>query len=813
MISDQSLYCLADRFDSLPPTFWNPSWSVSFDYLDVPGMESSGQGIWRRHLVNNFANLPDGWKIHISSNVSDAPQILDIVADICIENGVSFKHLTSTAILAAFSSKWAPRSVAGKFAVLYPPPQCVFDIAQKLHDALPQRSGPYILSDFEWSEGSSVFLRWGAFRRRTAWTPEGRRTLMITDELGTREDIRHIPANSESLPPTARDATKTFAHPPLLNFHAEITEALQITASGGVYGGTSNGYPVIVKEARGGIDVRPGQYSSTDRLKQENRTLKALEGVVGVPQLFETTEIADNIYTVMTRLEGIPLRSWVASNHPLLHGQSDPSVLAGYMKKCERISSNLHTVLASIHACNVAHRDLHPGNVLVTNDFSTSVIDFETAGDLDDLDDPPNGCPGFIFSSLSGRARDEACLDAIAHWMLNPGWTGTVHLDSETAMALVKMTRTIYGHTASAACDSIESRISSLSSAPPKFISAEGNWIESRLADVDRPVPLSPRSGRGSLARLGLASGLGGCLLAASDSARARRLPSWRKSTLNIDSDDPGLWDGWAGIAVCAHLLGDSELATEAMQRSLRTSHGCTDLSLSSGLAGIMLAALEVGDLETAFDISARIEAYFREGVHFSSPGLESGASGVARALRSLSLLSESSSNLLDVAREICEEDLRACVSSPDGMSSQIRSGRRLLPYLGTGGVGVAVALAELGAPEADWQPLAAPASWPIVLSGGISEGRSGFMAGLLWLSAATGIDVSSKVQAQRERMEGHLVRTPDGLALTGEGGARIAGDLYSGTSGWIALESALNGSDDTAWRALNLLFGGRYDK
>lgn len=70
MISGQSLYCLADRFDSLPPTFWNPSWSVSFDYLDVPGMESSGQGIWRRHLVNNFANLPDDWKIHISSSVS-----------------------------------------------------------------------------------------------------------------------------------------------------------------------------------------------------------------------------------------------------------------------------------------------------------------------------------------------------------------------------------------------------------------------------------------------------------------------------------------------------------------------------------------------------------------------------------------------------------------------------------------------------------------------------------------------------------------------------------------------------------------------
>ena len=810
MISAQSMYCLADRVDSLPPMEWTPDWSNSFGERTIPGLRTSRQSIWLRHLADGFEDLPDGWKIHISSGIKEAPLVLETVTEICVENGVSFKHLISTAVLAAFTSKWAPRSAAGKFAVIYPPPHRAFELAQQLHEALPQRSGPFILSDFEWSEGSSVFMRWGAFQRKTAWTPEGRRILLLEDELGTREDVRRVPASLDALPPTAREAASAFACPPLLTLDAKVTEALQFTASGGVYGGTSNGRPVIVKEARGGIDARPGQCPSPDRLRHESRVLTALEGLEGIPRVIETTEIGGNAYTVMTRLNGRPLRSWVASEHPLLHGESDADALTRYARRCAEMSSRLSAVIASVHARGIAHRDLHPGNVLVSGEGAVAVIDFETAGPLDDRTEPQNGCPGFIFSEASGRERDEASLDTISHWMLNPAWAGAVHLDSASALAVIETTRNAFGPSAAAVCDSAEARLPLLASSLPEPSPAEGNWAESRLSDLNRSVPLSPRSGRGALAVHGLASGVGGCLLGVSDSARSLRAPLWRKSVLDVDSDDPGLWDGWAGIAVCAHLLGDPELAATALQRSLSASSACTDLTLSSGLAGVMQASLTLGDSKAAFEIAARIESCYRGGSRFPFPGLESGASGVARALRSLASTPGCPPGVLALAREICEEDQLACVLSPDGQSAQIRSGRRLLPYLGTGGLGVAVALAELGAPASEWEPLAAPASWPIVLDGGVSEGRSGLTAGLLWLSAATGADVSSAVRLQRRLMSCHLVRSPDGLALAGEGGARITGDLRSGTSGWLAVESALDGRGNAAWQALCVLFGGR---
>lgn len=812
-MTTDSLYTFAHPLDSFPPEKWEPKWSVSFESREFPNYRSSIQNIWKVHLSPDFEELPDGWKIHISSDVENASSIFDTVSRLCVENKISFKHLRSTALVAAMSSKWVPRSASGKFMALYPRPEAVVEIADMLDGCLPSRCGPYVLSDFEWKGGSSVFLRWGAFKRRTTWTSSGRRVPLVSDELGLREDLRSVPANVEALPDSARQVVEKCAQPPRFDLDVDLQRAFQLTSAGGVYAGTSNGVSVVVKEARGGIDRHPGQQPAATRLKHEAQYLKRLQEINETPRFIDSKVIADNVYLVASHLPGMPLRSWVSTRHPLLHGESSEQDLNKYRMDCLHIADSLRNLVSRIHNKDVAHRDIHPGNILVTDDLNVGLIDFEQASALADASKPPNGCPGFMVSQMQAHARDEVAVDLISLWLLNPTWGGEIHLDSRCAAAAIDLTENLFPSKDSKSdCIYAVARknIDLIARAKVDKNLYGRDWVENRFAKTGTEMPLDARGGQSDLASLGLASGVGGCLLHLNISEHPDLASAWSEKVSKISWNDPGLWYGWSGVAVCAHWMGDAELAELSLNQALDSVSSCTDLSLSTGLAGILVASLELGAINAALDIIPKIVDLRLQTIESRIPGIAKGGSGIARALMSARAIGDgTASELHSAATLFCNEDLRHVVPDPSG-SCQLRVGKRLLPYLGTGGVGVALAMAELGMEEAHWSPLLRPATWPLVLRGGVHEGRAGLIAALLWANEMTGLDVSQAVRDQVARMQVHLVGTPEGSALAGSGGNRICGDLLVGTAGWSAVEEATQGHLRGSMQALRLLFGGR---
>ncbi|MFD0349884.1 hypothetical protein ACFQ0M_35380 [Kitasatospora aburaviensis] len=118
--------------------------------------------------------IPDqGWKIHVSSCIETAEEVLETVHAYCLRERITFKFLRGLPILQVQNSKYAPRGSSGKFCTLYPVDDA--ELERCLHGLgrlLAGRKGPYILSDLRWADGP-LYLRYGGFAERYCRNEQG----------------------------------------------------------------------------------------------------------------------------------------------------------------------------------------------------------------------------------------------------------------------------------------------------------------------------------------------------------------------------------------------------------------------------------------------------------------------------------------------------------------------------------------------------------------------------------------------------------------------------------------------------------------
>lgn len=110
---------------------------------------------------------PQGWKIHITSTIYDAQNVLYDVAEYLFVKSISFKYLSSRTCFIQANGKYADRLESGKFITIYPSSEHIF--IQLLKDlktiVCKYDDGPYILTDKQW-QNSNVFFRYGALKPR-----------------------------------------------------------------------------------------------------------------------------------------------------------------------------------------------------------------------------------------------------------------------------------------------------------------------------------------------------------------------------------------------------------------------------------------------------------------------------------------------------------------------------------------------------------------------------------------------------------------------------------------------------------------------
>ncbi|MFE7133455.1 class III lanthionine synthetase LanKC [Streptomyces sp. NPDC057638] len=803
-----------------------------------------------------LSGVEQGWKIHVSATQANADKVLEIVAGHCLDTGVAFKHLGTRRVLEAMNSKYAPRAGSGKFIAIYPRDEAEFErCATELAERLAGMDGPYVLTDCRWGEGP-VYFRYGAFTERWCWTEDGAQVLALTGADGTpvpdrRQPFFQVP-DGVSVPAVLQPHIDRRAAPSG-DIDYTIDEVLHFSNGGGVYGAVrrSDGRRVILKEARPHAGTTTDGGDAVVRLGNEERILRLLQEVPGVPEAHESFTFGGHRMLAMERMEGMTLQRWLTLNHPVVNwATSTPGAIRDYTRRAEGAHAAIAALLRRLHTEGVVFGDLHPGNILIEEDratdgpnggesvFRIAFVDFEMAFPAGEPVRPVLGFPGFTAREKTGTDVDEHSLAVLHLWFYLPT-TSLLNICPAKAETLIAEAERIFAPPPEFG-ESLRSVILSERDVPR---SARARRVTARAgAALDGPDP-DWTAVRDSLARAihatatpgradrlfpgdplqfstapgSFAHGAAGVLWAltmAGDPFRTERpaYEEWLVRSARAQHIRPGFYDGAHGVAHVLDLLGRRAEADELIERHRAQLEEVTDVSLHSGLAGIGLNLLHLADgpghpyRAAALAIGERLSAAVHDGRPHgidtvagetgTRAGLLRGWSGVALFLLRL-YETTGDKRRLETALAAVHRDLDLCVEKPGGVL-HVDGGYRALTYLEIGAGGIAL-VADLLA-DATGDPrvtgalpgLARAARAPYVLESQLFNGR----AGLLAVSHAvrhhlSGVD-ADPVAEHLAHLHWNALAYDGHVAFPGRDSLRLSMDLATGNAGVLAVLSSL---------------------
>ncbi|MFD5559178.1 class III lanthionine synthetase LanKC [Kitasatospora griseola] len=769
--------------------------------------------------------LPEqGWKIHVSACLDNAPWILDVVRAHCFEHGVAFKFLRSPALVQTQNAKYASRGSSGKFMTLYPADEAQLErCLTELDDALAGAPGPYVLSDLRWRRGP-LYLRYGAFTEQWCRNEEGELVLALREPSGVlRPDVRRAAFDLPSwapVPAVLAEAVAGAGRSSVDDFPFAVERALHFSNGGGIYLARRAGSDeqVVLKEGRpfAGLDQR-GE-DAVQRLVREQRILERLAGLDAVPAVLGDLTAWEHRFLVQEYVAGEGLHHWFGRRFPLVHPEADEAAVAAYREEATAVLDAVERALHAIHGRGIVFGDLHPRNLIVRDDGSVVFIDFELASPVDEFVRPALGAAGFAApAGLTGFEVDEHALRALRLWAFLPLLPLTV-LHPAKGAALARSARKRFelpdGYLPEADAPEGEQ----LAAVEGLFGEGQGGWP--RLRDglvaaiaasatperADRLFPGDPAQFTHD--GLGLSYGAAGVLWALHTVGADvdPRHVRWLLDAVERQPCRPGLFVGAHGTAWVLDRLGHRDSALDLLRRLDKDEAPGAGADLSAGLAGIGLAQLHFartscdrGLLAAAAASADRAVAALRLGEPAPAtarPGLLHGASGTALLL--VRLFEECDNPvLLDLARAALDQDLARCVTAEDG-TLQVDDGSRVLPYLESGSAGIAAVAHALlrHRPDpalAEQVVLIRAAAEPeFIVQPGLFNGRAGLIA-LLGLDTGPDDDL---IDRHVRRLAWHVLPRNGRPAFPGEQLLRLSMDLATGTAGVLtALASVYDGS------------------
>ncbi|MBA3524050.1 MAG: lantipeptide synthetase, partial [Geodermatophilaceae bacterium] len=280
-------FCLAD------PLFYDDPARARDDDVDFaaahlplpPGWRSVEFEDWLAYGPPGQEHLPtQGWKLHISTTVEGAAEVLSIVRAYCLGHDLAFKFVRSAQLLLLANGKYAHRGSSGKFVTLYPADDAAFErVATDLDTLLGGRPGPYILSDLRLGAGP-VYVRYGGFTDRWCIGPDGELVPAIEAPGGglvpdRRGATFHLPSWVE-LPRFLQPHVDARAAMTVVDLPYRIVRPLHFSNGGGVYLAEEieGGRTVVLKEARPHAGLAMDGSDAVARLHRERDMLGLLAG-------------------------------------------------------------------------------------------------------------------------------------------------------------------------------------------------------------------------------------------------------------------------------------------------------------------------------------------------------------------------------------------------------------------------------------------------------------------------------------------------------------------------------------------------------
>ncbi|GII01395.1 class III lanthionine synthetase LanKC [Planobispora takensis] len=696
------------------------------------GWDRRSHGVWTMWTPPRAVSADQGWKVHVCSSLENAQAVLDIVAGVCAELSIPFKHVSGSRFFLWLHHKHGPRTQSGKFCALYPPTRRIaHDLLVKLEDRLAGFAGPYILTDRRFGSSSSVAYRYGSFRERHRLRPDGTRQATMLDPGG-----REIPDERRptfTLPPGVADP---FAPEPAAGAGGPVTfggytfeAVVQHSNAGGAYlARTADGRRVFVKEARAHNGYWWDGCDAQTLLAQEHRTLRDLHELSpGIcPEPIGVFAHWENSYLVSELVPGRTLAKWAVANQPNIRIGLPPEAFAGYYRRCLAILDRLKKIVSTLHELGYAFVDLNPRNVLIDEDEGVRLVDFEAACRIGAVA-RPMGAPGFMppealdrrsLAAMDTRRFDEFGLSAVAQALLFPSHN-VLDRNGEAAGHLYRDLTDL-----APVPDRLWNLATRFRRRPerplmpaPEEVRRDPltalRWLRDRTADAieaaarpDDPHRIFPTTPQGLTTNTRcVAHGTAGVLHALRASGRPvdpRIVARLREESLRErDDTPPGLFFGNAGIAWVLADLGEVEAAGELLAAADRHPLSRTCATLGGGAAGVAMAHLflhgRTGDdrhVERAMRTLAAIPG--DAGLVPSlgpgdASGLVEGRPGIALALYYLSRFTGDPDMLERGARLLRDELQHGRPLETDALGFRVsETDGRNMPYLFAGSAGYA---------------------------------------------------------------------------------------------------------------------------
>lgn len=773
------------------------------------------------------AVLPaQGWKVHVSATNAHTTRTLRDVARYCFEKGLSFKYLSTESVFFAANQKYAERSGSGKFITIYPPNDvAASDVCDDLDLLIGGRPGPYILSDVRFRHGP-VYLRWGGFHLTTTIDDAGRTVPAVRAPDGELVPDERNPWFS---PPAwlelpafvakAVEALGTDARPD--GFDYEVDDALHFSNGGGVYSARSlhTGDRVVLKEGRPDAGITVDGRDAATRVRDEAAVLRALDGVSYAPNLIETLTVEGHEFLVEDFVDGRTLNKASVERMPLIRAEPNPEDLQAYRDWALPILDAVRHAVQDLHRRGFVFGDVHPENIILTDDHTPVLVDFEMTSRLDAAPPPVMGAPGYV--PPDGRVGVDADNYAlgILHLALFVPLGSLLALDSSKTIRLLDTVVTQFDLDSAfratvfdllapipeARSGSHEHRIAHDVVTAWDIDTALG--LEETLCAISTGITDSADFSRddrlypGDIEQFNtngwnLAWGAAGVLAsgAVRDERLAARTDRWIRHAIaesTARSDVPlGLLDGLSGI----QHIAPAQCRGDLVGRLAQTDMEQLDATLASGLPGVGLACLQT-PCDRSSPLINDISQILEQRLFFNPPettvatghgGLMRGPSGAALFwLRHFDITGDGRS--LDLAEQAIRMDVAALVECPDG-SLQMNEGWRAVPYLGTGSVGVGVAIARFlhhrrGSDlSTTLERIARAACAPFVIQTGWWNGRAGLID--FQLAVAEPLDLPSTADQHVRALQQHALLRGCGVHFPGEQLLRASTDLFSGSAG-----------------------------
>ncbi len=795
-------------------------------------------GPWT-HWAPTGLVLPDqGWKVHVSSSLANAPSVLAVVSLACAELGVPFKHLAGHRTFLLLHDKHAARVQAGKFCALYPATeQSALLILRRLEADLSGISGPFVLTDRRFGASECVSYRYGAFRGRLRIDADGASVDTMLGPDGQEIDDERVP--EFRLPAGLSDpflqlAADRSQDPGGLHGYT-FEKVVQHSNSGGAYLFRSTlGEQLFIKEAKAHNGYTGDGADAKTRLYGEYLTLRAIHGrEPGLcPRPVELFHQWEHSFLVTELVPGMSLYRWMVLNHPALRTEADAEAFADYYRRGLALLDQLDAQLHRLHELGYVFVDLSPTNVLVDDDEQLRLIDFEAVQPIGDVR-RIMGTPGYQHpdptSAAKGDARelDRFGLAALALMVLfpvhepierHPPVLEQLHADlTELAPIpprLWQWVTSCYGSTSDSPLPSPQAIRDDTVGTLRWLADQTANLLEA-MAQPDHPTRVYPTIPLGYQTNTrALAAGTAGVLYALHRAGRrcdpvvVRRLRD--EALAAIDTSPPGLLFGSAGIAGVLADLGEVEAAEKLLLGAAEHPLNGTSATLGSGAAGTAYGLLvhhrRTGE-QRWLDLAQQLVKTIAEGDELTAQlsttnqsGLVGGRTGVALTLYHLHQLA-GDSRLFSRGMQLLQEELAYAQPLPvDGLGFKTaHADRRVYPYLFAGSAGYAAVLSRYLAhrPEADFDGAAdyraadalerclRVCTVRFAVFPGLFPGVAGLASVLAEVGRRLGrpelIDAGF---ASARGLFRYAVPRDNGVGWLGEPGQRLSADLWSGSAG-----------------------------